>query len=291
MATVRDSATYLPDNMEYIARANGVDNQTATQSIVGCKQIVTEVSFLGGTPLMLPLDPRLRYVAQKYNPVRNFTAEGTVGLGGPLVVIYPMDAPGGYQLWGRTIAPWDAYASKPHFDHPWLLREFDQLQFYEVDKEEFDRCYELFKIGRWRFEVEETEFDPVEYGTFLKGIENETKEFFRTRNEAGRIVSEEEAVMSREWREKQGAKVAVDAATGDDAGTLCLRSTAYGSGEMINVIAPMTASVWKIQVSLGDVVVAGQTLAILEAMKMEIRESLCGSLLMFSDSTGRGNGR
>jgi hypothetical protein len=29
---------------------------------------------------------RLVYVAQKYNPVRPFTAEGTVGLGGPLVV-------------------------------------------------------------------------------------------------------------------------------------------------------------------------------------------------------------
>jgi urea carboxylase len=28
----------------------------------------------------------LIYVAQKYNPVRGFTAEGTVGIGGPLVV-------------------------------------------------------------------------------------------------------------------------------------------------------------------------------------------------------------
>jgi biotin carboxyl carrier protein len=34
----------------------------------------------------------------------------------------------------------------------------------------------------------------------------------------------------------------------------------------------MTASVWKILVAVGDVVMAGQTLAILEAMKMEIRE-------------------
>jgi hypothetical protein len=29
---------------------------------------------------------RLVYVAQKYNPVRATTAEGTVGLGGPLTV-------------------------------------------------------------------------------------------------------------------------------------------------------------------------------------------------------------
>ncbi len=41
------------------------------------------------------------------------------------------------------------------------------------------------------------------------------------------------------------------------------------------MIAPMTASVWKVLVAVGDVVSAGQTLAILEAMKMEIRE-FCG---------------
>jgi biotin carboxyl carrier protein len=45
-----------------------------------------------------------------------------------------------------------------------------------------------------------------------------------------------------------------------------------GGGEGIEVVAPMTASVWKIQVKEGDVVKDGQVLAILEAMKMEIRE-------------------
>jgi urea carboxylase len=66
---------------------------------------------------------RLVYVAQKYNPVRATTPEGTVGLGGPLTVseyrmrlvwvpladiaVYPMAAPGGYQMWGRTLPAWD----------------------------------------------------------------------------------------------------------------------------------------------------------------------------------------
>jgi urea carboxylase len=80
VATVRDSAVYLPDNMDYIAKANGVsDRDTAAKSLVACRQcvvrfhqtlprvvvdattfyrLVTEVSFLAGTPLMLPLDPR-----------------------------------------------------------------------------------------------------------------------------------------------------------------------------------------------------------------------------------------
>ena len=59
MTKIRDSAVYLPDNMTYIAKANGVaDPNVAKRSILACRQLVTEVSFLAGTPLMLPLDPR-----------------------------------------------------------------------------------------------------------------------------------------------------------------------------------------------------------------------------------------
>jgi urea carboxylase len=38
-ATVRSSAVYLPDNMDYIAKSNGVcDRETASRSIVACPQ-------------------------------------------------------------------------------------------------------------------------------------------------------------------------------------------------------------------------------------------------------------
>ncbi|WRT67558.1 uncharacterized protein IL334_004530 [Kwoniella shivajii] len=259
METVRDSAVYLPDNMDYIAKANGVsDRDTAAKSIVACPQLVVEVSFLAGTPLMLPLDPRLVYVAQKYNPVRAFTAEGTVGLGGPLVVIYPLESPGGYQLWGRTLSTWDPHAAKPQFEHPWLLREFDQIQFYEVSQEEFDECFEAFKTGRMTFEIEETTFDPVAYGRFLDSISAETEEFVKKRNLASEAATEEENRLVHAWREKQ-AQVAAE--NGDDGDS---------EGEAINVIAPMTSSVWKVLVNVGDNVKDGQVLAILEAMKMEI---------------------
>jgi urea carboxylase len=41
VATVRDSAVYLPDNMDYIAKANGVsDRETASRSILACPQCV-----------------------------------------------------------------------------------------------------------------------------------------------------------------------------------------------------------------------------------------------------------
>lgn len=39
---------------------------------------------------------------------------------------------------------------------------------------------------------------------------------------------------------------------------------------MSKVTAPVTGTVWKIQVQVGDSVVEGQTLVILESMKMEM---------------------
>ena len=39
---------------------------------------------------------------------------------------------------------------------------------------------------------------------------------------------------------------------------------------MNQIKSPMTGSVWKVLVLIGDVVVAGQELVILESMKMEI---------------------
>ena len=65
----------------------------------------------------------------KYNPARTFTQEGTVGLGGAYLCIYPMDSPGGYQLVGRTLPIWNTWGRVAPFtpDAPWLLRIFDQV--------------------------------------------------------------------------------------------------------------------------------------------------------------------
>ena len=65
----------------------------------------------------------------KYNPARTFTEEGTVGLGGAYMCIYPMDSPGGYQLVGRTLPIWNTWGRVEPFtpNAPWLLRIFDQV--------------------------------------------------------------------------------------------------------------------------------------------------------------------
>jgi urea carboxylase len=47
-----------------------------------------------GAPCAVPMDPRQRLVTTKMNPARTYTAEGTVGIGGCYMCVYPMDSPG-----------------------------------------------------------------------------------------------------------------------------------------------------------------------------------------------------
>jgi urea carboxylase len=104
-------------------------------------------------------------VTPKYNPARTFTWEGTVGLGGAYLCIYPMNSPGGYQLMGRTLPIWNTFGAVEPFApvKPWLLDIFDQIRFHEVGEGELDAlrkrcaaacplcldCWPLPRAGSW----------------------------------------------------------------------------------------------------------------------------------------------
>ena len=87
--SIREKAPYLPSNMEFIARNNGVyqDEKSYVKSMV--LDAFYMVLGLGdvylGAPCAVPVDPRHRLVVPKYNPARTFTPEGAVGIGGSYV--------------------------------------------------------------------------------------------------------------------------------------------------------------------------------------------------------------
>ncbi|HKB11265.1 MAG TPA: 5-oxoprolinase subunit PxpB [Vicinamibacterales bacterium] len=60
---------------------------------------------------------------------------GSVGIAGVQTGIYPAETPGGWQLIGRTpLRPFD-----PLRDDPFLVKAGDMVQFYRIDRAEFDR--------------------------------------------------------------------------------------------------------------------------------------------------------
>lgn len=130
--SVRKEATYIPSNIEFIAKNNGLEGIKSVEDILFSSSYL--VLGLGdvylGACCAVPLDPRQRLVVPKYNPARVFTPEGAVGIGGCYMCIYPMESPGGYQLLGRTLSMWNTFGRVEPFnaEKPWFLDFFDQVR-------------------------------------------------------------------------------------------------------------------------------------------------------------------
>ena len=168
--TTRPNAPWCPDNIEFIRRINGLD------SIEEVKRIIFDAAYvvlgLGdvylGAPVATPYDPRHRLVTTKYNPARPWTPQNAVGIGGAYMCIYGMEGPGGYQLFGRTLQVWNTHRETPPFEpgHPWLLRHFDQIRFFEVTNEELEDARAKFLFGKYPLRIEEQSFSLAEYREF-----------------------------------------------------------------------------------------------------------------------------
>lgn len=257
--TVRAEAPWLPSNVEFLRRINGLDSRQEVHATIRAARYM--VLGLGdvylGAPCAVALDPRHRLLSSKYNPARTFTAEGTVGIGGMYLCIYGMDSPGGYQLIGRTLPIWNRSLHNAQFEdgHPWLLRFFDQIAFHAVEEQELTHLREEFRRGRHTIAIEEEVFDFARYRRLLE--ENQTSiAAFRQRQHAAFLTEVEH------WKQQESvaAVAAAPAAPADVPQALGVH----------RVAAPVHGSVWKLLAKPGERVEASQTLLLVEAMKMEM---------------------
>ncbi|AFY95459.1 urea carboxylase [Chamaesiphon minutus] len=257
--SVRDDAPWCPSNIEFIRRINGLD------SIESVREIVFAASYLVlglgdvylGAPVATPIDPRHRLVTTKYNPARTWTPENAVGIGGAYMCIYGMEGPGGYQFVGRTVPIWNRYRQTADFTKPWLLRFFDQIRYFPVSPAELLQYREDLIYGRVKLKIESTTFSLSEYQKFL--VENtESIATFRTKQQAAfqaeRSAWEAAGEFTRQSTEPE----------------LAPPSTLELPANCVPISAYLTANVWQVLVKPGDLVNPGDTLIILEAMKMEM---------------------
>ncbi|WP_156254660.1 urea carboxylase [Sandarakinorhabdus oryzae] len=261
MAVVRDDAPWCPDNIEFIRRINGLPDVQAVEDIIWNASYL--VMGLGdvylGAPVATPVDPRHRLVTTKYNPARTWTPPNVVGIGGAYMCIYGMEGPGGYQLFGRTIQVWNTHRQTDAFieGKPWLLRFFDQIRFYPVTPEELVEWRRDIPSGRRAIRIEPSEFRLADYRRYLADNAADIAAFEANRQAA---FAEERA----DWQRKgEFDRVADDAADMAPAAAVDVPDGA----ELVE--SPFGGSVWKLLVKPGDVVKAGDTIAVIEAMKME----------------------
>jgi urea carboxylase len=261
MQAVRPDAPWCPSNIEFIRRINGLD------SIDDVYRIVHEASYLVlglgdvylGAPVATPIDPRHRLVTTKYNPARTWTPENAVGIGGAYMCVYGMEGPGGYQLVGRTIQVWNTWKSTAAFPEgiPWSLRFFDQIRFYPVSAEELLDARERFPHGRYELKVEETSFNLANYQSFLNSISAEATDFKQHQKEA--FDAERER-----WRAQGLLTVVEPPEIIDQVDSATVLDGCEG------ISSPLTASIFQIAAKKGQVIVDGEKLIVLDAMKTEI---------------------
>jgi urea carboxylase len=258
--SVRKDAPWCPSNIEFIRRINGLD------SIEQVKEIVFSASYLVmglgdvylGAPVATPLDPRHRLVTTKYNPARTWTPENAVGIGGAYLCVYGMEGPGGYQFVGRTVQMWNRWRQTSDFPQPWLLRHFDQIRFYPVTAEELLRLREDFPQGKFQLQITEETFRLGEYRKFLASIACDAAAFKARQQQA---FEEERERWALAGSSEETPDIPVEDAPEPE---LDLPDNGHA------VDAHVAANVWKITAQPGQEVVEGETLLILEAMKMEI---------------------
>ncbi|KAK1599175.1 allophanate hydrolase subunit 2-domain-containing protein, partial [Colletotrichum navitas] len=266
MESIRPTAAYLPDNVEYLRKNNALESRRdVLDSLVKTPWLAVGVGFFVGSPVMFPLDPKYVFTGQKYNPNRTYTPSGSVGLGGSLLAIYPVASPGGYQLMGRTLGTWDMMGTRPGFSpsRPWLFKHFDIVRFREVSKEGFDQAERAFEAGRFVFEISDGILSMDEHiAKFDAATRNPAYQEWRKRQAAAaKEMGELDQRLFSEWTK---AKAAEASSQSEDDGDAAL-------ADALTVESPMGANVWKVLVEVGDVLERKQTVAILEAMKMEIK--------------------
>ena len=257
---VRPNAPWCPSNIEFIRRINGLADEQAVRDIVFDASYL--VLGLGdvylGAPVATPMDPRHRLVTTKYNPARTWTPENAVGIGGAYMCIYGMEGPGGYQLFGRTIQVWNTWRQTPVFskEKPWLLDFFDQIRFFPVSHQELSEARAAFPHGGYPIRIEESEFSYAAYEADLAANALAIGTF------KARQQSAFEAERQR-WKDLGLDSFSVD----EDSGPGLAGDIPAGC---FGVESAVPGNVWKVLVEEGQPIVAGETVAIIESMKMEI---------------------
>ena len=275
---VRPNAPWCPSNIEFIRRINGLPDEGAV------RQTVFDASYLVmglgdvylGAPVATPVDPRHRLVTTKYNPARTWTPENAVGIGGAYMCIYGMEGPGGYQLFGRTIQIWNTWRTTREFvpGHPWLLRPFDRIRFFLVSHDELTEARAAFPHGAYPVRIEEETFSYAAHRAMLADNAAEI--------EAARLRRQSAFDAERErWKTEGLDSFVIEEGPAAEAGDI--------PPGCVGVPTGVPGNVWKLLVGEGESVAAGQTVAILESMKMEVpvTASIAGRIREIRTQPGR----
>lgn len=105
---------------------------------------------------------------------------------------------------GRTIPCFDQYMYKKSFEgKPWLFRDFDLIEFYQVSEPKLNELLLLFQAGLYEFKWEETEFDMADHNKLLEDTAEEVKTIRAEQAKAQEEMTAAESESLAKWREEK----------------------------------------------------------------------------------------
>ncbi|WP_433524187.1 urea carboxylase [Nocardia pseudovaccinii] len=261
---VRDTAPWLPSNTEFIRRINGLDSvEDVRAAVFDAEYLVLGLGDVYlGAPLAVPLDPRHRLVTTKYNPARTWTPADAVGIGGKYLCVYGMASPGGYQLIGRTVPIWSSYRQSAPFETgtPWLFRFFDRIVWEPVTPEQLLEQRSAAAAGRFDAEVSDGTFAFADHLRMLAENAEAIAEF-ETKQAIAFDAEKQAWRAAGEFEQSTIVESVPEPATDPLAGL---------PPDATVVTAPMIGNVWRVEIEVGQRLGAGDPVAVLEAMKLEL---------------------
>lgn len=114
---------------------------------------------------------------------------------------------------GQTIPCFDQLGVKPGFspNKAGLFRDFDQITFYRVEKDELERDLALFRSGCYNFKYEEVMFDMTAHSHLLEQTTDEVAAF-KSRQAIAQVemLALEKESMDRWQSEKERNELPAD---------------------------------------------------------------------------------
>lgn len=132
----------LGPDLEDVAATHDLQPDEVVARHTGRDHRVYMLGFLPGFTFLGGLDPSL--ATERRPDPRPKIPPGSVGIGGAQTGIYSVEAPGGWQLLGRTpVRPYD-----PRLDEPFLFQPGDAIRFKAIDRDAYDALAEKAEAGQ-----------------------------------------------------------------------------------------------------------------------------------------------
>lgn len=107
-----------------------------------------------------------------------------------------------------TIPGVDILGSKKGYsaDRPWLFEEFDQITFYQVSEEEYEKQLALFNSGKYEYQWEEVVFDMAEHNRLLQETRDEVAAIRARQRQAQTEMDKIEAELLERWAKEKSER-------------------------------------------------------------------------------------